>query len=183
MEKINFKSQIAQDKLVLNILGPKQNGTFVDIGCFEPVSLSNTYFFEKSLNWSGIAIDIQDYIGSAGESWKSDRQKSKHILSDALTLDYTKLFEDNNMPTTIDYLSLDLEPPELTLECLFKIPFEKYRFNVITFETDEYREGGKERVEKSRDFMMKHDYILLGCINSQDDLYIHNSIQPQNYQF
>jgi len=45
MMTLNFKSQIGQDKNVLNILGPKQNGTFVDIGCFEPLTISNTFVF------------------------------------------------------------------------------------------------------------------------------------------
>ena len=180
---LNFKSQIGQDKNVLNILGPKQNGTFVDIGCFEPLTISNTFVFEHDFHWSGIAIDIQDYTGSNGETWKINRPNTKHILSDALNIDYIKLFEKNNMPTTIDYLSIDLEPPDLTLECLLKIPFTSYKFNVISFETDEYREGGENRVKISRDFLLKNDYVLLGCINRQDDIYVHRNIKSCNYQF
>ena len=87
------------------------------------------------------------------------------------------------MPTTIDYLSIDLEPPDLTLECLLKIPFTSYKFNVISFETDEYREGGENRVKISRDFLLKNDYVLLGCINRQDDIYVHRNIKSCNYQF
>lgn len=174
---LNFKAQIGQDKIVLDILGPKYNGTFVDIGCSEPLNISNTFVFEATFNWTGIGVDIQDYVGSGGETWKSHRPQTKHVLADALAIDYAKLFEENNMPETIDYLSLDLEPPDLTLECLMKIPFDKYKFNVITFETDEYREGGQRRVDVSRSYMEKYDYKLLGCINRQDDVYVHNSFK------
>ena len=174
---LNFKAQIGQDKIVLDILGPKYNGTFVDIGCSEPINISNTFVFEATFNWTGIGVDIQDYVGGGGETWKSHRPQTKHVLADALAIDYAKLFEENNMPETIDYLSLDLEPPDLTLECLMKIPFDKYKFNVITFETDEYREGGQRRVDVSRSYMEKCDYKLLGCINRQDDVYVHNSFK------
>jgi hypothetical protein len=177
MNQTNFKSQIGQDQVVLQIIGEKQNGTFVDIGCFEPLKISNTFFFETELNWTGIGVDIQDYIGSNGETWKSHRSKTKHVLSDALIIDYIKLFEENNMPETIDYLSLDLEPPELTLECLMKIPFHKYKFNVITFETDEYREGGQQRVDISRAHLAKYGYKFVGCMNRQDDVYVHNDFK------
>ena len=33
--------------------------------------------------------------------------------------------------SVIDYLSIDLDPQETTLECLFKIPFSEYTFNII----------------------------------------------------
>jgi hypothetical protein len=179
MKQLNFKSQIGQDRVVLNIIGEKQNGTFVDIGCFEPLTISNTFVFETDFNWSGIGVDIQDYTGSNGETWKTHRPKTKHVLSDALIVDYIKLFEESNMPETIDYLSLDLEPPDLTLECLMKVPFHKYKFNVITFETDEYREGGQNRVDISRAYLAKFGYKLLGSMNRQDDVYVHSDFKSQ----
>ena len=46
-----------------------------------------------------------------------------------LEIDYKKLFEDNNMPIDIDYLQIDIEPAHNTLECLKKIPFNKYNFS------------------------------------------------------
>ena len=40
-------------------------------------------------------------------------------------------------------MQLDCDPPQITLECLKKLPLEDYRFSVITFETDLYA-GGQE---------------------------------------
>lgn len=34
-----------------------KNGVFFDIGAHDGVSLSNTYFFEKELGWSGICLE------------------------------------------------------------------------------------------------------------------------------
>ena len=35
----------------------KQNGVFVDIGAHDGITLSNTYFFEKSMGWTGICVE------------------------------------------------------------------------------------------------------------------------------
>jgi hypothetical protein len=174
---LNFKSEIGQDRAVLEFLGVKYNGTFVDIGCDKPISISNTFLFEATFNWRGIGIDIKDSVDNGGETWKSHRPQTCHVVADALTLDYEKLFQEQNMPTTIDLLSLDLEPPDLTLECLYKLPLKKYKFNMVVYEVDEYREGGKRRAELSRKHMADNGYLFLGCINRQDDVYMHHSYE------
>jgi len=172
----NSFSQIGQDLIVLDILKNKTEGTFVDIGCAGPTRFSNSCLLEKEYNWSGIGVDIINETDGIGE-WKDIRPKTKHIIHDALTLNYEDLFKKLNMPSHMNYLSLDLEPPELTLECLFKIPFKKYSFDVITFETDEYRPGGEDRVNKSRTYLKEKGYILLASIGRQDDVYINKNLE------
>jgi len=44
-------------------------------------------------------------------------------------------------------LQLDCDPPQITLECLKKLPLEDYRFSVITFETDLYAGGQDVQTE------------------------------------
>lgn len=175
MNTITSSSQIGQDYFVLKILNNKQNGYFLDIGCAEPIRFSNSHILEKHFNWSGIGVDILDANDETGD-WKTIRPKTKHIIEDALEIDYLKLLKYNDAPKTIDYLSLDLEPPELTLKCLFKIPFSHYVFNVITFETDEYREGGEERVRQSREYLKTFGYVIYTSLNRQDDVYVHESL-------
>ena len=52
-----FFSQDGEDVVASRILGPqRQGGTYVDVGCNHPISMSNTYRFYLQ-NWSGIAID------------------------------------------------------------------------------------------------------------------------------
>lgn len=173
---ITSYSQIQQDITVLSFLKNKNNGIFVDIGCAGPTRFSNTYLLEKLFNWKGLALDIQNETDGIGE-WKDIRPNSTHIICDALKVNYKDLFEANNLPNVIDYLSLDLEPPQLTLDCLFKIPFDRYVFNVITFETDEYRMGGEERVKISRNYLSSFGYVFVKTLNRQDDVYIHQSVQ------
>tara|TARA_Y100000034_G_C6863421_1_gene393246 strand:- start:1216 stop:1611 length:396 start_codon:yes stop_codon:yes gene_type:complete len=81
-----------------------------------------------------------------------------------MTLDYSKLLEDDNMPKRIDYLSLDIDPPIQTLAALKKLPLDDYRFSVITFETDYYNESSpleeREKVKaESRQIFEAYGYV------------------------
>lgn len=53
-----YYSQVGQDKyLNEEIFHGKKNGVFIDIGAHNGISISNTYFFEKNLGWTGICIE------------------------------------------------------------------------------------------------------------------------------
>jgi hypothetical protein len=173
---MDFYSQIGQDRLVLKYLKNKKNGTFVDIGCGFPKYINNTYLLETEFDWNGVSVDLIMYTEQDGLTW-NDNRKTKLVLNDALTIDYSTLFKESNLPINIDYLSMDLEPPDLSLECLFKIPFDEYQFNIITFEVDNNREGDENRINKSREFLTSKGYTLIGSLCSgQDDVYLHNSL-------
>lgn len=180
---MDFYSQIGQDKLVLKYLKNKQNGTFVDIGCGFPKYINNTYILETEFNWNGVSVDLHMYTETDGSVW-GDSRSTKLILHNALTLNYSNLFNENNLPINIDYLSIDLEPPDLSLECLFKIPFDEYFFNIITFEVDKDREGDIKRITESREFLDSKGYTLIGSLCSgQDDVYLHNSLLNLTNEF
>lgn len=50
-------SQSGQDAFVISRLKNKRNGVFVDIGANDGISLSNTYYLEKELEWTGICFE------------------------------------------------------------------------------------------------------------------------------
>ena len=55
---LKFFSQIEQDKYYIeNIIKYKCNGTFLEIGGYDGITGSNTYFLEKNLNWNGIIVE------------------------------------------------------------------------------------------------------------------------------
>jgi FkbM family methyltransferase len=57
-----YYSQFGQDKFLNEyIFKNKRNGIFVDIGALDGISMSNTYFFEKFLDWTGICIEPNTY--------------------------------------------------------------------------------------------------------------------------
>jgi FkbM family methyltransferase len=54
----NSKSQVGQDKILdEQIFKGKTNGFFVEVGALDGYGASNTYFFEKERNWSGLLIE------------------------------------------------------------------------------------------------------------------------------
>jgi FkbM family methyltransferase len=55
---LQFYSQIEQDKYYIeNIIKYKPNGVFLEIGGYDGITGSNTYFLEKNLNWTGIIVE------------------------------------------------------------------------------------------------------------------------------
>lgn len=177
MEKF---SQCGQD-LILNKYFPDlYNGFFIDIGCGHPIEINNTYGLEKNYNWNGISLDIEEYT-EGGVTWENSRN-SKFIKGDARLFDYKKLFHENKVPYEVDYLTMDLEPPYLTLQILYMIPFDEYIFKFITYETDENREGGELRRSESREYLKSKGYVLLGNLGGQDDIYLHESYSNLSHE-
>ncbi len=50
------KSQLGQNKAVLDFYKFKKDGFFVEVGATDGVEISNTYFLETEYNWKGICI-------------------------------------------------------------------------------------------------------------------------------
>ena len=59
-------------------------------------------------------------------------------------------------------MQIDIEPAENNLKVLKKIPFDKYEFNVITYETDIYvSPQNKNLAESARSYLKSFDYVLI----------------------
>lgn len=55
---LQFFSQLGQDKYVFeNYFRDRRKGVFVDIGAYDGEKFSNTLFFERYLDWSGICVE------------------------------------------------------------------------------------------------------------------------------
>jgi hypothetical protein len=122
----------------------KQRGLFVDLGAGHPQNYSNTFALEKFAGWRGILADIETV-----EQLKAERDPRNLFYGNALD---PKLMEDILMLAdapenegTLDYLSLDLEPPESTLAALYGLPLDQMTFAIATVEHDLYR--GKQSIK------------------------------------
>jgi hypothetical protein len=152
---MNSYSQVGQDLFVLQQTQNKRNGVFLDIGCAHPVEINNTFLLESEYDWTGACIDFDT---RHNEVWKN--RKAMFINQDALTIDYDALIGSIAVDGVVDYLSLDLEPPSITHDCLFKIPFDKYKITVITYEHDRYRAGDEYR-NSSREYLISKGYRMV----------------------
>jgi tetratricopeptide (TPR) repeat protein len=178
-EKIkNNQSQVFQDIFTLMMLDGKTNGKYLEIGAHEPITHSNTYILEKDFNWKGISLEIDSNLVN-----KFNGVRSNHcILQDATVANYNKILNDTNWGEDWDYLQLDCEPPRNTFEALLSIPFEKYRFAVITYEHDYYCDETKSYRDKSRAYLVSRGYKLVvdnissDGISSFEDWWVHPNL-------
>lgn len=156
-------SQCGQDLFAYSLLG--DSGTYLDLGCYLPKKINNTYLLELK-GWAGVSIDIIDYTNE----WKC--RKNKFICDDCFNIDYKSLLKQNYSSTTIDYLSLDMEKIGERYKLLTNILNSGYDFKVITIEHDSYL--GKEYVENEkmpqREILNNYGYILLcGDVSQQQN--------------
>ena len=162
----NF-GQVYQDLFVLSMFDGKKNGTFLEIGGAMPFKGNNTALLEKDFNWSGVSVEYQKIFV---DQYRKERPNTTVIHQDALTLDYKRVIQENfGEVKEIDYLQLDIEPARLTLECLHKIPFDEYKFGVITYEHDHYVDITGKCREESRKFLSDRGYVLVVGNVSPDD--------------
>jgi hypothetical protein len=150
-------SQTYQDLFVLSMLKGKKKGTYLEIGAADPFFGSNTALLETQFEWKGTSIEILEH---EVKKFASSR-KNPIILHDATTIDYADFLTQHQYPKDIDYLQVDCEPPSVTYDILTKIPFDKHRFAVITFEHDYYNDESKLIRDKSRAYLHSKGYELL----------------------
>lgn len=151
---MTYYSQAWQDEFVTNILNFKRDGYFIDIGSSDGINQSNSYFFESELGWSGTCVERG--VGYT-EHYKKNR-KCVFLNEDATKIDYKSLFVSNKYPSRIDYLSVDID--ENSMRGLGQLPFNDYRFSVITIEHDSYRFGDILK-NQEREFLRHHNYTML----------------------
>jgi len=156
-------SQCGQDIFVFNILN-KNNGTYLDLGCYLPKNINNTYLLELN-GWSGISLDIMDYH----KEWEV--RKNKFIQQDCMNIDLNELLTIHYKEKIIDYLSLDMEVLGDRFKLLDKILKTNHEFKVITIEHDSYISEDYVNIEKipQRKLLSDLGYILVCGDVSQKD--------------
>jgi tetratricopeptide (TPR) repeat protein len=154
--KINF-AQVYQDMFVLAALNGKRNGTYFEFGSCHPFYGNNTALLEQEFDWTGIGVDIiEDMVNSYNKE-----RKNIAVCEDALTVELEPLLDKVAVNGVIDYLQLDCEPTKVTYDVLLRIPFDNYKFAVITYEHDHYMDMDKAYRNKSRTFLKEMGYELV----------------------
>jgi hypothetical protein len=81
-------------------------------------------------------------------------------VQDALTANYDDLMGKVARNGVIDYLQLDCEPAKSTYDIMELIPFDKYKFAVITYEHDYFADATRLYRDKSRKFLESKGYKM-----------------------
>jgi len=177
-----FYSQVKQDKWVCEFFNYKKNGYFLDLGAYDGIELSNTYYLEKELNWSGICVEASKIIFEKLKLQRiciclNNAIYNKNIMVNFISSgmggrisnnNYTEsvqavtikdILKKNNSPKIIDYISLDIEGDEY--EALLGFPFTDYEAILWTIEHNLYN-GVIQRILKANIFniMCKNGYEI-----------------------
>jgi hypothetical protein len=182
-----FNSQCAQDLFVVVALRKKQGGTFLEIGSNDPIKINNTFVLESEFGWKGVMVEFDP---SFLPSYVEKRKKSHHVIQDATKIDYLNEFQKANMPSSIDYLQIDLEVEnKSTLDTLIRLDqtvFDTHTFATVTFEHDIYRGNYFETRKISREIFAKRGYV---CVFKNvahegsmfEDWYVHPSLVDMDH--
>ena len=176
---MNYYSEWSQDSYMDILMKFKENGTFVDIGANEYNTNNNSYFFELERNFTGIGIDIDP---QHTDGWAQHR-KSPFICDDATKINYSKLFKKYNLPKVIDFLSVDVDPAEVSMAALIEVIKTGYQFNIIDFEVahDEPVTLQCKKLLESKGYRLVKEIHIKGHYHL-DDIYVHNSFYEEGME-
>jgi len=145
-DPVEYQGQAHQDRFVLHMMNGR-TGEYLEIGASHPRIISNTWALEQC-GWSGVSLEIDP---CNAEVWKQTRKNSLLIV-DATIFNY-------QTKARVDYLQLDIDPPENTFKALLSVMRTGTRFSVITYETDAYRDS--RFVAPSRSLLQGLGYALV----------------------
>lgn len=159
-------SQVFQDMFILSMLNGKRGGKYLEIGSSKPFYGNNTALLEMEFDWTGIGLEYkQEFV----DEYRSNR-KNPVLLADATKVNYRKILKDLAPDGVVDYLQLDCEPSKTTFDILLMMPFEKYKFGVITYEHDHYVDITRSYRYKSRKYLETMGYELVVSDVSPDGI-------------
>jgi len=144
-------------KLNKEIFFEKENGFFIELGAYDGLTQSNTAFFEKTKNWTGILIEASrdryeecvknrpnskcvntacSATDNASISFNHENGLMSKVVDDGIyscdTSTLETILDNCEVDRNIDFLSLDVEGHEL--EVLEGLNLCKYRPNYMLIE-------------------------------------------------
>lgn len=159
-------SQVYQDMFILSMLNGKRNGKYLEIGSAKPWLGNNTALLEMQFDWTGIGLEYKPEFVNEYNS----QRKNKSVLADATKVNYKKILKELAPDGVVDYLQLDCEPSKTTFDILLMIPFDQFKFAVISYEHDHYVDITRSYRFKSRKYLESMGYELVVSDVSPDGI-------------
>ena len=195
-ELVGYFSQYGQDKWVVETLLPnKRNGVFVDIGANDGVTLSNTYYLEKHLAWTGIAIEpipavfaklaanrtcgvIEGCVGNPPGKRKFRSVTGYAEMLSGLSNEYDPRHEDR-IRREVSAKGGDIQ--EIEVECFdFNTLLSDHGLKAVDYLTIDV-EGGEWPIIKSIDFS-RFDIRVIGVENNYHDGRVRDYLVQKGYR-
>jgi len=146
-------SQVGQDLWVLEVFDQLKGGYFVDVGAYDGVQLSNTYWLERRFGWTGILIEANPRIFRMLERNRTSRCVLACIDGDPGTVHFKRagvlgrIVPDGDDPDA----SPDPSVIELTSTTLMDVLAAHDAPRVMEYLSMDI-EGGEERALRDFDF-------------------------------
>ncbi len=88
-----YASQAGQDLIVDRIMNQKEGGTFVDVGAYDGVTGSNSLFFERWRNWTGVMVEPVAAQRAKAEKMRSAPCMAYAVASEKGTAEFITVTE------------------------------------------------------------------------------------------
>ena len=193
---MKYYSQYKQDQFLNeNFFKNKRNGIFVDIGAYDGIELSNSYFFEKHLEWKGLCVEPipsvfnkliknRNCFCEQVAAWKeNDIKKFKIIegysetlsgLIDSYEYEHKKRIDSEIKAFNQKYIEIEIQCIDINL-LLSK--HDLYNIDFLSIDT----EGSEIEILKKLDFSkFKIDYISVE--NNYNNSEIREILKKANFE-
>jgi len=191
-----YYSQKGQDKFLNEcIFNHKKTGFFVEIGAHDGVSFSNSYFFEKNLQWTGICVEPNPNVFNTLQTNRNciceqicisdSHAKKPFLLCNGYMLEMYSGLLDTYDPRHLDRIYTEMNifggGKQIILIdcCTLKSLFEKHKVTHIDFLSIDI-EGGEKTALQSIDFAaVTIDVIVVE--NNFNETHLKEYLECQGY--
>ena len=187
-----FFSQAGQDKIIKNhFFRDKKQGFFVEIGAYDGILGSNCYYFEKFLNWTGVAFEPSRIQFEKLKRNRKCKLVNKPLSEKKKEVDFFEVEEGLTMMSGIyddNFLSEKLikNDPNSKFKTtkLLSTTFEENISNETEIDYVSIDiEGGELNVLKSIDFNKYSIKVISVENNLTDKNYLKLFFNEKNFQF
>ena len=192
-----YQSQYQQDRILNELYFKNKNsGVFVDIGAHDGKTFSNTYFYEKYLNWTGMCIEPlpkpykeltnnRNWILVEGCAWNENTTKKFRMIdgySEMLSgiIDSYPQNHIDRIETELNSVSQISEDIDVICYDINELLINNSLTNIDLLSID--IEGGELTVLSSIDFSKININVIL-AENNYEDIDIRKFLISNGYEF
>lgn len=176
-----YRSAQGQDRwLNDNVFKGLRNGFFIEMGALDGVTNSNSYFFEKTLSWSGVLIEPNEASYNLIKNHRTSLAINKCVYNG----DFVSFFEkkghsgivDKNLDNCLSKKEISLSNKIKSITILDALLISKSPKTIEYFSLDV--EGAEEEIIKSFPF---EDYLVKAFTIERATDEIYDILYRENY--